>query len=544
VDNDGSVGAGLRCGLRSETLIMKRLFYFTGYRLSVMHWKGKQLLGTSSFEPTAAGLEMFRAYLSNTEKISSKFLVDVIEEDFRSEKIPHVGGRDRRAVINRLLDRFYRSSKQYCYSTVIGREKTGRKDDIVLLGAMTNPHLIEPWLSIIDECEVPLSGIWTLPLISKKLLKTIKATSGVVLLVSQQVNSNVRQTLFRDGKLISSRQSIINQDINDISGIGELAAPEVQRTIEFLRAQGLVGNDESINLHILGSNEQLISLQQFFKPDEHQSVTIHPIAELHEKLGLKDVGEKFSDAIFAWYCVSQDIASSHYGETNEFNRYHNKLAASALYAASLIILIAGALITQSNVSDALEYEKSIALLKQQENSYKELYSKKFEAFEEVFQNAGVMNSAVELADQIKQNSATSPLDFLITLSDIISNKVSTNIYIDKIEWSAINIDERDGLESKANFTAKEPVKHGAVVTGRISIPENNYRDSITQIQQIIDSLKASARIDTVEALAMPVDLRSDSKFSTESGVDIKRRSNIESTGVFSLRVIMKAPDHV
>lgn len=509
-----------------------------------MHWKGKQLLGSSSFEPTEAGLEKFRAYLSSTEKIASKFLVDVIEEDFRSEKIPHVGARDRRAVINRLLDRFYRSSKQYCYSTVIGREKSGRKDDIVLLGAMTNPHLIQPWLTIIDECEVPLSGIWTLPLISKKLLKTIRASSGVVLLVSQQVNSNVRQTLFRDGKLISSRQSIINQGINDISGIGELAAPEVQRTIEFLRAQGLIGLDELINLHILGSDEQLASLQQYFRAGEQQSVSIHPIAEIHKKLGLKDVGEKFSDGIFAWYCVAQDITSSHYGETHEFNRYHNRLAAAALYVASLAVLISGALLTQSNVSDALEYERSITLLKQQENSYKELYSKKFEEFEEVFQNAGVMNSAVELAEQIKRNSATSPLDFLIALSEIVSNDMSTNIYIDKIEWSAINVDERDGSVSKANFSGKQSVKHGAIVTGRIDIPENNYRDSVDQIQRIIDLLQASSRIEKVEALKMPVDLRSESKFSTESGVEIRRRTSLETTGVFSLRITMKAPDHV
>ena len=544
MDNDGCVGAGIRCGFWSEALIMKRLFYFTGYRLSVLHWKGRQLLGTSSFEPTKAGLEKFRAYLSNTEKISSKFLVDVIEEDFRSEKIPHVGARDRRAVINRLLDRFYRSSKQYCYSAVIGREKSGRKDDIVLLGAMTNPHLIEPWLSIIDDCEVPLSGIWTLPLISKKLLKTIKASSGVVLLISQQVNSNVRQTLFRDGKLISSRQSIINQDNNDISGIGELAAPEVERTIEFLRAQGLVGIDELINLNILGSDEQLISLQQYFKANEQQNVSIHPIAELHKKLGLKNVSEKFSDGIFAWYCVSQDITSSHYGETREFNRYLNKLAASALYAASLLVLIVAALLTQSNVSDAIEYEKSISLLKKEESTYKDLYSKKFEEFEEVFQNAGVMNSAVDLAEQIKQNSATSPLDFMITLSEIISSNVSTNIYIDKIEWSAINDDERGGGVSKANFTGKQSVKHGAVVTGRIDIPENNYRGSVDQIQRIIDSLNASSRVEKVEALKMPVDLRSESKFSTESGVEIKRRNSLESTGVFSLRITMKAPDHV
>ena len=523
---------------------MKRLFYFTGYRLSVLHWKGKKLVGTSSFEPTESGLEKFRSYLLQTENLPSKFLVDVIEEDFRNEKIPHVGIRDRNSVINRLIDRHYRSSKHYCYSEILGREKGGRKDDIVLLGAMTNPHLIQPWITILDECEVPLSGIWTLPLISKNLLKIIKASAGVVLLVSQQVNSNVRQTLFRDGKLISSRQSIINQDINDISGVGELAAPEVKRTIVFLRAQGLIAENEVIDLHILGSDEQLLSLQQSFKTSDRQTVSIHPITEIQNKLGLKGVGAKFSDGIFAWFCVHQNLSVSHYGENKLFNRYLNKLAATALYVASLLVVITGVLHTESNVSDAIEYEQSIRLLKEEENSYKELYSKKFEDFEEVFQNAGVMNSAVELADRIKRNSLTSPLDFLISLSEVLGQYGAGNLYIDKIQWRAINIDERNNKIQKANFTGQSYVKHNAIVTGRIDVPENNYRASVDHIQAIVASLKASPRIENVEALIMPVDLRSESKFSTESGVDVKHLSNKEGSGVFSLKITMKAPEHV
>ncbi len=403
-------------------MLIKRLFYFTGYRLSVLHWKGRKLVGSSSFEPTEHGLDSFRDYLTQTGNIPGKFLVDVIEEDFRNEKIPHVGSKDRNSVISRLIDRYYRSSQAYCYSEVIGRVKDGRKDDIVLIGAMTNPQLIQPWLSVLDECEVPLSGIWTLPLISKKLLKTIKATRGVVLLVSQQVSSNVRQTLFRDGKLISSRQSIINQDMGDISAIGKLAVPEVNRTMEFLRAQNLVAIDETINLHILGSNEQLLSLQQSFKTDGRQTVTIHPIADIQNKLGLKGIAEKFADNIFAWLCVSQSLSASHYGERQAFNRYYNMLAATTLYVASLLVVISGVLLTESNISAALEHEKSIVLLGKEEKSYKDLYAKKFKDFEDVFQNAGVMNSAVELAKQIKINSATSPLDFLISLSELLARK--------------------------------------------------------------------------------------------------------------------------
>ena len=527
---------------------MKRLFYFTGYRLSVLHWKGRELSGSCSFEPTESGLDSFRNYLKQTENIPGKFLVDVIEEDFRNEQIPHVGSKDRSSVINRLIDRFYRSSKDYCYSEIIGRVKDGRKDDIVLIGAMTNPQLIKPWLSILDECEVPLSGVWSLPLVSKNLLKTIKATSGVVLLVSQQVNSNVRQTLFRDGKLISSRQSIINQDLSDISGIGKLAAPEVSRTIEFLRAQNLVGTDETINLHILGSNEQLQSLHESFKTHDRQTVIVHPIADIQKKLALKGIGEKFSDNIFAWLCVSQRLSVSHYGERQSFNRYYNSLVATALYVASLLVLITGVLLTESNISDALEYEKSILLLGQEEKNYKDLYSKKFKDFEEVFQNAGVMNSAVELAEQITINSATSPLDFLISLSEVISREEIGTVHIDKIEWQAHTSISENGTfnkkEGKANFTDSLPVKHSAIVTGRIDQSEHKYRESIEQIQVIVHSLKANSRIENAEVLKMPVDLRSESKFSTESGLEMKQSNKSESSGVFTLKITMKAPDHV
>jgi hypothetical protein len=523
---------------------MKRLFYFTGYRLSVLHFKGKALTGNISFEPTTAGLDNFRQYLLQTRNISSKFLVDVIEEDFRNELVPHTGSKDRQAVVSRMIDRFYRSSQDYCYSEVIGREKEGRKDDVVLLAAMTNPQLIQPWITIIDECEVPLSGIWSLPLISKKLLKTIKATSGVVLLVSQQVSSNVRQTLFRNGVLISSRQSIINQDKDDISAIGKLAEPEVRRTIDFLRGQSLIAVDEIINLHIIGSEKQLDSLQQSFVASDSQTVTIHPIKEIIKDLGLSDIGDKLSGDIFSWLCINQFITKSHYGLARSFNRYYNKLTATALYIASLLVIIAGILLTEENLSAAMAFERSIDLLEQEESSYKRLYTEKFKEFETVFQNAGVMNSAVGLADRIRQNSKTSPLDFLISLSEILGRNQESSLRIDKIEWQAVNLDEKTAIIDSANFTASLPVKHNAIVTGRINVPENNYRESINHIQKIINSLKSEPRIESVKALTMPVDLRSESKFSSESGVDIKQRDKKEITGIFSLEITMKAPGNV
>ncbi|MCK5662318.1 MAG: hypothetical protein KAI17_02480, partial [Thiotrichaceae bacterium] len=173
------------------------------------------------------------------------------------------------------------------------------------------------------------------------------------------------------------------------------------------------------------------------------------------------------------------------------------------------------------------------------------YSKKFKDFEDVFQNAGVMNSAVELAERIKKNGETSPLDFLITLSDALSKENIGTVYIDKIEWRATNINIKTKKSKKANFTEGAPVKHNAIVTGRIIESEDNYRASVDQIKTIINHLKSNPRVEDINALVMPVDLRSESKFSTEYGVDIEQRlGSGESTGIFSLEIIMKGPNHV
>jgi hypothetical protein len=409
---------------------------------------------------------------------------------------------------------------------------------------MTNPHLISPWLSIINECEVQLTGIWTLPVISEKLLKIIKATSGIVLLVSQQVNSNIRQSLFRDGKLLTSRQSIINHNIKDAVPLEKLVAPEIKRTLDFLRIQNLVGADEKIHLHILGAEGQLQSLQQSFEEMYEQSVITHSIADVHKKTGISGVTDRFSDNIFSWLCLQQNSLTGHYGPGRMFNRYHNKLMATALYAASLTVLIAGVLLTEANISGAMEYERSIALLKKEEASYRSLYTEKFKDFEEVFQNAGVMNSAVMLAERIKLNASTSPLEFMISLSDILARDRTGGITIEKIEWQAVNIDQQNRTVTKANFTDKQPVKHNAIVTGRIDVPKSNYRDSINHIQKIITRLESDERVESVETLVHPVDLRPESQFSTESGVAVNTRKNEESGGIFSFRITMKEPDHV
>ena len=526
---------------------MKRIFYFTGHRFSVMHWNGKKFAGVCSFEPDSSGLDKFELYLKQTARMSTKLLIDIIEEDFRKETIPHVYGKDRKAVVSRILDRFYRSSKQFTYHRVIGREKTGRKDDRVLLGAITDPALLSPWLEIIDRTETPLSGIWTLPLISEKLLGLLGAKKGPVLLVSQQVNSTLRQTFFRNGKMISSRQSVINQDASNITNIGKFAQPEISRTTTFLRNQRLIGEQEELQVIMLCSEVQADSLRQAYESDGSWAFRLHKIEDIHKKLGLQNVESRFADAIYAWLCMSDLFTTGHYGAHEDFRRYYYSLASVSLYAFSVIVLLLAAIITEDNISSAIESNLSVELLKQQEAGYKKVYSEKFSTYEAVFQNAKSMNAAVDLVNTIEQHSTVSPLDLYIELSKIMSRPQFRDIEINRIQWQMEQQVETAGNaapQKKPDISSADPMRHVAVLTGKIPVEISDYGRSVSQVNNIVLALLKHDRIETVEALEMPVEVRSDKRFTAQSGVNDADAGKQDRRGVFSIRIVMKGISHV
>lgn len=535
---------------------MKRIFYFSGHRMTVFHWNRKTLSGACSFESNIEGYEKFKQYLESSEKAATCMMLDVIEEDFRKDVIPHVYGKDRKAVISRLMDRYFRSSRQYTYSEIQGRQKQGRKDDEVLLAAITNPELVRAWIRIIEECDVPLSGILSLPLVSKTILPIIGAKKGYVLLVSQQVNSNLRQTFFKDGKMVSSRQSVINQDAENISNIGQYARPEVERTITFIRSQFQL-EDDVINVHLLGSDAQIDSLESTFLSDLSHIYQVHRIKDLNHKLGITGLPDRFADGLFAWLALNRSGVTGHYGRKREFVRFYYALASNALYASSVIVILASLLMIESNISDGISYIESTNLLQKRTAEFRRVYNEKYQAYEELFSNATLMDMAVGMVEQIETNSQITPLDFMLVLSKLVSNPQIGRIYIDKIEWSTRQMDETNRNRSRkkpdvevkykpTNITSSSEVQHVAIVTGRIPVTLNNYRESVNRINNIITTLNSSDRVENVSAINLPVEVRPEKKFASETRAlsDSEKDEQSNKGGQFSLKVVMKAPEHV
>ena len=71
--------------------------------------------------------------------------------------MPHVGARDREAILERKLTQIFRNVP-YRHAQLQGRETEGRRDDRVLYTAVTNPEVLRPWLEIQPYGRLPGHG--------------------------------------------------------------------------------------------------------------------------------------------------------------------------------------------------------------------------------------------------------------------------------------------------------------------------------------------------------------------------------------------------
>ena len=133
-------------------ILPRRLLLIGSDKLAVYHWNKGRITQSYLFDTEETGRQQFERYMAATAADNLYILIDVAEEEFRQEMIPHVFGSDREAVLERKQGRLFRNS-QYYYSEIQDREKEGRRDDQVLLTAITNTALVKPWLEIIEKVQ-------------------------------------------------------------------------------------------------------------------------------------------------------------------------------------------------------------------------------------------------------------------------------------------------------------------------------------------------------------------------------------------------------
>jgi len=521
---------------------VKRIFYYSGYRLTVFHWQDNECLASYSFNPGEEGLDKFSTYLRSTENTPVRILVDLIEEDFKKESIPHVGAADRKAIVSRIIDRQYRKNTDFATFRVVDREKSGRKDDIILYSVLSNPEILDPWLAPINDAGIAVAGIWSLPLLTPKLFNKLKLKSNNVLLVSQQVPSNLRQTFIKNGKFESSRSAVVN--LEDAS-IGEYISTEVEQTIRFLSNQRHIGFDEQIEIHIMCRKADITEIKSRCIDTSLRVFHCHELKELEKALNCNIQSAEYTNGIYSYVCANQILPVGDYGNKKTFIKYYEQLSSKALYVLSVILLLAATVLSFSFVSESIIQDEESITLRKQAEVIDNNYQKKLAAMEPRLKQAESMQSTVLLVENIKSNRDVSPLNFMTIISRIMRQSGMRAIEITALSWKQNQsltfpvTNNRKKTKQSIDYGKKSPINQVATISGYIPVSKYGLKKSVAKIKLLEKKLNDHDLILKTNIKRMPIDTRPEASID----VEVQKPGKLNNTtdkqnGQFEIELIM------
>lgn len=195
-------------------------------------------------------LASFAAYLKQNATGVYCLLADVADESFHLEHIPHVAGGARRALIARKLARHSRGTP-LAAALAQGRLAAGRRDERVLFAALTRPQDVEPWLQALEQAQIALDGVYSMPQVLAGL--AADRAAGCFLLMTLG-GGGLRQTWVEDGRLRFSRLTTLAGDAIDTAATA--CADEAAQIHRYLCSQKLVERGVPLRVLVLAHAAQ------------------------------------------------------------------------------------------------------------------------------------------------------------------------------------------------------------------------------------------------------------------------------------------------
>jgi hypothetical protein len=519
--------------------VRKQLFYLTNSSMAACTWQGGRLGAPVVFDNDADGWHAFGRHIHGTENLPACLLVDLVEEDFQRDSIPHVMGRARHALIERRLTQLYRETP-YRQATVQGREKEGRKDDRMLFSAITNAELIRPWIDAMNEACVPLAGIYSVALLSQLLLKKLVLGNQPLLLVTH-LKSGLRHSYCDDGQLRFSRLTPLSGENSET--IADALETETAKTRQFLASTRLLPREAPVTVVMLTATRHVAALQsacvdsatvmyRFLALDDcarQLRVRMHDDAALSEQLFLSLLGAR--------------APARHYMLPQPTRLYRLWQTRVGLYAASAATALAALALTGVNSFDAIDTAGSVRQTTLEANAADARYRTLVASLTGIKRNPSDMRAAVEMHRMLDAN-APGPSGLLKTISQALA--AQPLLQINRIDW------QTSDTEPPAVPTASpgqqgdvDPPPSGAaigipgkpyellLIDGEVAVPPAQVRSALDSVQQFVATLQKDSHL-AVTLTRTPIDISPGSRLTGQAGSDAA-----ETRPVFAIRIVRK-----
>lgn len=448
-------------------------------------WQGGTLGASRYFSNDTNGRENFSAFLKQ-HRHPAFMLVDVIEEDFRLETVPHLSGSSRRNLLARKFEQFYRGTV-FRQALLLQRQAEGRRDDEMLFSALTNPQRISPWLDTLLSNHIPLIGIYSLPNISSPLIKGIP--SDHILLLSWEKNAGLRQTYFNNKRLHFSRLIPINEN----STFSEAVAEETPRTQQYLKSLSLPPPGEALDVYIICDANDKLALQSRITADNELHYTYLDIHELGKRFKAKNDFATSDATPLLLHLLASKPPSSHYANLEHTHFYLLWQLRRILFGIAGVTALFSVLLSGTEFWQGRDYVEQTEPLNMQTNHVRQQTQEVQRTFANTTVPAADMKTAVLLARKLNQYTQP-PEEFLDGLTLTLDK--FTQVKVNKLAWQTSPADAA-------------PSPYPAIVItfdGILAGFGNDYRKALDYLDRFQQSLTLGGY--TVTVLKAPLDISS------------------------------------
>lgn len=480
-----------------------RLLYLSTHQMLAYRWQSGALTGEGLFAATPEGHLEFADYLAHTPGSVFSILANVAEEGFQIETIPFLQGGDRKAIIARKIGQLFFNAALTA-SLSLGYAKSKRKNERIMLAALTNNDFFAPWLKAISSAGAALAGIYSLPLLAPSLLKKLHLAEDQYLLLTVQ-DQSIRQSYFEKGELHFSRLTPLQN--SSIGGIAQTFSSETLKLQQYLASQRLIGRNQSITAHILAHTSALKAIQASCVNTPTIQFNVLGIEDCARKTGLKTpLPDTHCEPLFLNLLVTTPPRIQFANDVQRHD-YHLGQIRSLFHSLGALVLLGCLLFSGKLWFDSYTIKQETAALRSEAALSRQRYDEIVKTFPPIPTNNETLRRVIDRYVAFEKMGAT-PDGLYHEISRAL--QAAPEAELDSLDWKVGGI-ENNGVTPASNAPAAGAIPRDSealIVRGTLKMaPNANARQMLGAFNVLLDALKANPNVQ-VDVLQRPFDIES------------------------------------
>ncbi|HEX8988716.1 MAG TPA: hypothetical protein VF816_12225 [Rhodocyclaceae bacterium] len=306
------------------------------------------------FGPERTG---FCAYLESRSGESFALLVDVADEEFSLDRLPHVLGRGRLRLLARRREGHSRGSP-LCAAIPAGRDSDGRRDDRFLFATISRPQFIEPWLREMNRAGTLLRGVYSVP---QAIAELAAQHMPRPCLLATMGSAGLRQTLVApDGLRFSRLTPGAGRGMDEIAAAAAAEAAELHR---YLCGKRLASRDMPLRTLVLVHPSHIDAFRRNCRSGAELQFEFGDLPALAAARGLKTpLADSCADPLFA-YLLARRAPPEQFARAGACREWRLHRARGLLDLAGGTVLVLSLLFGAIQLSWGLQSREATAELR-------------------------------------------------------------------------------------------------------------------------------------------------------------------------------------